>query len=136
MYMILYRIYKFILNMINVLVIEKYESYRNNLVEYFELFGFNVFSLDQCSSFFYTLSEKGFHLIVCDFDQEIDFGLKDFKRFINLERINSSNIFLLTTKIKKASDLFDLGICHDQIYVIEGKGLKDISIMMKKLGVI
>ena len=121
--------------MINVLVIEKYESYRNNLVEYFELFGFNVFSLDQCSSFFSHLSEKVYHLVVCDFDQEVEFGLKDFKRFINFEMINSSNIFLLTIKIKQASDLFDLGICHDQIYLIEGKSLKDIDIMMRKLGI-
>ncbi len=56
--------------MVNVLIIEAYESYRDNLVEYFELKGCKVYAIDQCSKLFSLFPEILFDIIICDFDQD------------------------------------------------------------------
>ncbi|SNS77304.1 hypothetical protein SAMN06295967_1282 [Belliella buryatensis] len=132
--MILYCVYKFVLNMINVLIIEAYESYKNNLVEYFELRNCRVFSLDRCGALFISIPDLTIDLVICDFDQEFEFGLNDFRQLIKLDFIKSSYIFLLSTKFKSLSEIFELKVYHDQMYLIEGKRLSDIGLLINRLG--
>ncbi|WP_089242519.1 hypothetical protein [Belliella buryatensis] len=120
--------------MINVLIIEAYESYKNNLVEYFELRNCRVFSLDRCGALFISIPDLTIDLVICDFDQEFEFGLNDFRQLIKLDFIKSSYIFLLSTKFKSLSEIFELKVYHDQMYLIEGKRLSDIGLLINRLG--
>jgi PleD family two-component response regulator len=113
--------------MLSMLIIQKYQDYRMNLIEYFDSLGYNVFSDSDCKNACSMIAQSEFDIIICDLDYEFNSDFENFYIFFNTEKVKKSNLILMSSRFKSKSEIASLNINNQSFFLINGNRMSEIA---------
>lgn len=119
--------------MIKILILQSYEDYRINLVEYFESLNFKVESGFNVQQVLKSGNNGKVDLIICDLDQELNLGLIDLISFLNSPCVLETHVFFISSRFKSRQEVSFLNITHPSYYIINGKSLRDMKTLLDQV---
>jgi DNA-binding NtrC family response regulator len=116
-----------------ILIIQNYIEYRNNLVEYFELLGYSVFSDSNCKSALVKIQGDEFDVIICDLDYEYNTDLMNLINFLSIEITEKSHVIFISLRFKFISEITSLNTKHQSLFIINGMMMNEIAGLIDSL---